>query len=109
MSSADICPPPPWPIKILGLSRSGSGHVQPSKSRPALRLVGPILISSDTRRLLGLRGPHDGIRKGETSVEVVRSTGSLARNHRRAQRIAWRPFLTKGGTLVRLDQALQHL
>src|SRR6185436_10358526 len=23
--------------------------------------------------------------------------------------IAWRAFLTKGGTLVRLDQALQHL
>ena len=30
-SSADIAPPPPWPITIVGLSRSGSGQVQPSK------------------------------------------------------------------------------
>ena len=30
-SSADMAPPPPWPITIVGLSRSGRGHVQPSK------------------------------------------------------------------------------
>ena len=30
-SSADIAPPPPCPICTVGLSRSGSGQVQPSK------------------------------------------------------------------------------
>src|SRR6476659_8626707 len=114
MSSADICPPPPWPITMLGLSRSGSGHVHPSKARPAPALIepaliGPMLISSDTRRLLGVRGPHHRIGQGETSIQVVRRAGSLAGDHRCAQRIARRAFLAESSTLVRFDQALQYL
>ena len=47
-SSADIAPPPPWPITIVGLSRSGTGHVQPSKSE-RMDLVG--CVSDNGARL----------------------------------------------------------
>ena len=35
MSSPDIAPPPPCPITMVGVSRSGTGHAQLSKSEAA--------------------------------------------------------------------------
>src|SRR3954447_13360835 len=96
-SSADSCPPPPWPITTVGLSLSGSGQVQPSKSRPCP----PSVEMSDMRRLL------QGER--EAPVEGVRRARSLTGHHGRAERVPWRALLAESRAVVRLDQTLQHL
>ena len=92
MSSADIAPPPPWPITMFGESRSGAGHTHSSMS-----MVARASAASQALRHL------------EPPIQVVRRARALGRNHRRAKRIARRAQGAERRALVRLDQALQHL
>src|SRR6476646_6098164 len=77
-------------MTTVGLSRSGAGHVQPSKSNA---------------------GSANACSFGhlQTAVEVIGRARALARHHRRAERGTRRALLAERGALVRLDQTLQHL
>ena len=101
ISSPDIAPPPPCPITMVGLSRSGTGQTQEPKS------------NADGRPPLGVhrRFAHDvslGVQL-QPPVQVVGGAGALGGDHRGAERVARRALLAERGALVRLDQPLQHL
>src|SRR6185437_13116898 len=85
MSSADMAPPPPWPITTNGVSRRGTGQVHESKSN---------VVTSH---------------HFESAVRVVGGARTFGRHHRGAERVARRALLAERRALVRLDQALQHL
>src|SRR5512144_2471597 len=100
-SSAESCPPPPWPITIFGELRSGIGQDQPSKSRAGI--AGPSTNASANWGRLPGRGAAD------TAVEIVRGAGALAAHHGGAERGAGGAGRPEGRALVRIDEALQHL
>src|SRR5690349_14526312 len=85
MSSADMAPPPPWPITTNGVSRRGTGQVHESKSN---------VVTSH---------------HFESAVRVVGGARTFGRHHRGAERVARRALLAERRAFVRLDQALQHL
>ena len=76
ISSRRHRPPPPWPITIVGLSRSGTGQAQPSKSSTA-----GWTVSANGGRLAHRR-------RLQAPVQVVRGAGALAGHHRGAERVA---------------------
>src|SRR4051812_3103718 len=96
-SSADIAPPPPCPIWIVGESSSGNGQLQPARSGRA-----PAVTSTSATG--GLR-----LEKLQPPVEVVGRAGALGADHRGAEWIARCALAAEGGALVRFDQPLQHL
>src|SRR6478672_393409 len=101
-SSPDMAPPPPCPITMVGLSRSGSGQVQPSK------------LGADPVRVSGsANGAHlPGVARGgqlHPPVEVVGGARALAGHHGRAEGVPRGAQGAERRALVRLDQALQHL
>src|SRR3954451_15659175 len=92
-------------MTIVGLSRSGSGQVQPSKAGSS-RLGVMEMSSANGGHLLDL------LRGGQAlhpPIEVVRGASALTRDHGGAERVAWRAQRPEGRALVRLDQPLQHL
>src|SRR3954468_9686773 len=94
-SSADIAPPPPWPIWIVGESSSGSGQLHAAMSTGA---ASGRLSTSAT-----------AVHQLQPPVLVIRRAGALGADHRGAERVARGALAAERGALVRLDQPLQHL
>src|SRR4051794_30759647 len=98
ISSSDRIPPPPCPIKIRFVSRSGNGHTQSDGSMPA---------ESDMSR--GARCRRRGASGLQPAELVVGRAGALAGYHGGSQRSTRRAGRAEARALVGFEQTLQHL
>src|SRR5437764_807427 len=85
-SSADRAPPPPCPMTMRGVSRSGAGQVQPVTSR----------VGSGNGARLQFGGGD-----AESAVEVVGGAGPFTGDHGGAERGARGAGGAEGFALVR--------